>query len=381
MKKIFVASSKEALDKAKNITHILEKIKNAKVDCWFDFPGFRPGDYTLEALEKAGREYSAGVFVFDQDDQLATAKDGCAYLPRDNVLMELGLFCGNLGRKSIAICLVPGVHVPSDLKGLTHISYDAANESKMKADFENWLEGVPDFYNLPPKNLYMGSRKYIHDQCTLDYRLHLSDEGYKHIRNIKLMNFACNLFLNPEIADIRDLEADGTSSLARSLSKIMCETDARLELMLIEPSNYNLFDVKTKIANHRTGSSAGAVCSAIAAVYNMLSSDTIYSPFNPSRFEFFLSRISLPFGIFNVEFLPGYEQFSHVKVDLYSAALDSEDERRSFIIWQSTDPINYQFFVDNFNRMKRDRDICKKPTEKEMKKWVERWESKTFGGM
>jgi len=381
MKKIFVASSGDALDKARNITHILEKMENVEVDCWFDFPGFRPGDYTLEALEKAGREHSAGVFIFDRDDQLVMAKDGCAYLPRDNVLMELGLFCGNLGRKSIAICLVPGVHIPSDLKGITRITYDPKNEKKMKEKLQEWLGEVNDFYNLPPKNLYMGSRKYIHDQCTLDYRLHLSDGGYKHIRNIRLMNFACNLFLNPEIADIRDLEVDGTSSLARSLSKIMCETSARLELMLIEPSKYNLSDVKTKIANHRAGSSAGAVYTAIKAVYNMLSLNTIYSRLNSSRFEFFLSRISLPFGIFNVEFLPEYAQFNHVKVDLYSAALDSEDERRSFIIWQSTDPSNYQFFVDNFYRMKRDRDICKRPTAKEMKTWVERWENKTFEGM
>lgn len=381
MKKVFVASSTEALDKAKNVTHILKKMKNVEVDCWFDFSGFRPGDYTLEALEKAGREYSAGVFVFDRDDQLATAKDGCMYLPRDNVLMELGLFCGNLGRKSIAICLVPGVHVPSDLKGLTHIPYDAANESKMRADFENWLESVPDFYNLPPKNLYMGPRKRIHDQCTLDYRLHMSDGGYKHIRNIRLMNLACNLFLNPEIADSRDLGENRISYLSRDLNDIMCKTDARLELMLIEPSNYNLLDIKTKIANHRAGGSEGTVCSAIKAAYNMLSSDTIYNHLNRSRFEFFLSRISLPFGIFNVEFLPGHEQFNHVKVDLYSAALDSEDERRCFIIWESTDPINYRFFVDNFIRMKRDRDICKQPTVKELKKWVERWENKKFGGV
>jgi hypothetical protein len=374
MKKVFVASSREALDKALNVTHILEQIENVEVNCWLDFPGFRPGDYTLEALEKAGREHSAGVFIFDRDDQLMTAKDGCMYLPRDNVLMELGLFCGNSGRRSIAICLVPGVHIPSDLLGITRIAYDVENVKKMKEKLQEWLCEVDDFYNLPQNNLYMGPRKHIHDQCALDYRLHLSDGGYKHIRNIRLMNLACNLFLNPEIADIRDLEIDGSSLLAQSLSKIMCETNARLELMLIEPSNHNIFDVKTKIANHRAGGSAGTVFSAINAVYSMLSSDTIYSRLNRTRFEFFVSRISLPFGIFNVEFLPEYAQFNHVKVDLYSAALDSEDDRRSFIIWQRTDPINYQFFVGNFNRMKSDRNICKEPTVKEIKKWIEYWE-------
>lgn len=381
MKKIFVASSYDALDKAVKIENILKEMKDVKVNCWFRFPGFRAGDYTLEALEKAGQEHSAGIFVFDRDDELAASKDGCSYLPRDNVVMELGLFCGNVGHKSIAICLVPGVYVPSDLKGLTHIPYDEANESKMREDLENWLKSVPDYYSLPPKNLYLGTRKGLQDHCTLDYRLHLSDGGYKYIRNIKLMNLACNLFLNPEIADIRDLRVDGTSSLADSLHKIMEETNARLELMLIEPSSSNLFDVKTKIANHRTGSSAGAVFTAIEAVHRMLSSDPIYKRLYPSRFEFFLSRVSLPFGIFNVEFLSGYEQYNHVKVDLYSAALHSEDERRSFIIFQSQAPDNYNFFVNNFDRMKSNSDICKKPTAKQMKAWVERWNKTTSGGM
>lgn len=367
MKKIFVASSRNSLVKAQNITHILREIGNVEADCWYDFPGFRPGDYTLEALENAGRDHSAGVFIFDQDDKLEMPKGDCNFLPRDNVLIELGLFCGNVGRKSIAICFVPGVHIPSDLEGITRIEYNPENENRMRERLQGWLREVNDFYNLPPKNLYMGSRKRIHNQCTLDYRLHLSDGGYKHISNIRLMNLACNLFLTPEIADIRHLEVNGSPSLAQSLNKIMCETDARLELMLIEPSRFNLSDVKTKIANHRAGSSAGAVYSSIEAAYNMLSTDTIYHRLYNSRFEFFLSRISLPFGIFNVEFLPEYSQFNHVKVDLYSAALDNEDERRSFIIWQRTDSDNYQFFVDNFNRMKRDGDICKKPTIEKLK--------------
>ena len=77
-----------------------------------------------------------------------------------------------------------------------------------------------------------------------------------------------------------------------------------------------------------------------------------------TRFEFYLSRISLPYAIFNVEFTPDYKRYNHIKVDLYSAELDTEDNRRSFIIWEWDDPDNYHFFLDSFNRLRMDSESC-----------------------
>lgn len=368
MKKIFIASSNssESLGKAQMIKYMLNalyddpvKNQNIYVDCWSDYPGFRPGDYTLEALEKAGHEYSAGVFILDRDDELSTAdKEGCKYVPRDNVLIELGIFCGSLGRKSIAICIVPGVHIPSDLKGLTRINYSPNNSATMKNQLRGWVDEIPDVYGLPPKNIYIGPRKRIHESCSLDARFHISDKAYKHISDIRIMNLACNLFLNPEVADAKHLNVDGTSPIAKEINRIMGETSAVLRLILIEPSKFNLFDAKTKIANHRAGGPDAAVTSAIRSVYHMLTSDTLYKKLFDTRFEFYLSRISLPFAIFNVEFTPDYKRYNHIKVDLYSAELDTEDNRRSFIIWERDDPDNYHFFLDSFNRLRMDSESC-----------------------
>lgn len=66
----------------------------------------------------------------------------------------------------------------------------------------------------------------------------------------------------------------------------------------------------------------------------------------------------MPFAIFNVEFAPEYKEFNHVKVDLYSAAISDENERRSFIVWQKDDPDNYNYFVNNFDSIKNNTDIC-----------------------
>ncbi len=185
------------------------------------------------------------------------------------------------------------------------------------------------------------------------------------------MNFASNLFVNPEVADFGHFVRGETISMAEAMNKIMAETEATMALVLTKPTEYNLLDVETKIPNHRAGGAAGAIRSAVVAVYNMLTSNTVYRDLNGRRFEFYLSKISMPFGIFNVVFGGEYERFNHIKIDLYSAELNNEDDRRSFIIWQYDDPTNYQFFLDTFNRMKQNGKICEVQTVDSLKAMVD----------
>ena len=85
-------------------------------------------------------------------------------------------------------------------------------------------------------------------------------------------------------------------------------------------------------------------------------------------------KISMPFGIFNIEFSSAYKKYNHVKVDLYSAAITNESERRSFIIWQKDDPDNYDFFVRNFDSVKLNSDICAKINNINiLKKYSDKW--------
>ena len=90
----------------------------------------------------------------------------------------------------------------------------------------------------------------------------------------------------------------------------------------------------------------------------------------------------MPFGIFNVEFMDEAKKYNHVKVDIYSAALDNEDDRRSFVIWQKDDPKNYKFFVDNFNDTKQNGTLCTRHHSFEkLKKWAQEWDNMKPGGL
>lgn len=378
MKKIFIGSSSEALGKAYHIQSILKGL-GADTTCWADDGAFTLSHNTIDELIRSARTYDAGVFIFDKDDELVSSKDGnTEYIPRDNVIAEAGMFVSILGKEPVVLCIVPGVREISDFKGITQLFYDPNNMERLQNKLKIWLEGVKEGIHIQNKNnVLMLPRQKIHNLYSLDDRLHISDNKYKKIRSIKIMNFASNILINPEFGEIGHL-LDGLS-LSDAIEKIMRETDANVELILAKPTRYNLNDLETKIANQKAGSSAGALYSALWTLYKNLSNkDTIYYQrkfLPPHLFSFYVMKTSIPFGIFNVEFLGEYRNLNHVKVDLYSAALDNEDSRRSFVVWQASDPDNYDFFVKNFDNIKRDPRLCEEPTLEMLKEWAEVWDN------
>lgn len=119
----FLGSSTEGLTIANKIQELLAHDLSAVV--WNQGTVFGLGDATLEALEAAVLEYQFGIFVFTPDDQIHTRGE-TRPVARDNVLFELGLFIGKLGRyKSFVVH--PGnraIMLPSDLLGITTAPYD-----------------------------------------------------------------------------------------------------------------------------------------------------------------------------------------------------------------------------------------------------------------
>jgi CRP/FNR family cyclic AMP-dependent transcriptional regulator len=85
---------------------------------------FRITHYTLENIEREIDNSDFAIAIAHSDDLLDSR--GKAWpAPRDNVIFELGLFMGRLGRAR-AILMEPRekeVKLPSDLSGITTISY------------------------------------------------------------------------------------------------------------------------------------------------------------------------------------------------------------------------------------------------------------------
>lgn len=376
-KRIFIGSSSKALDKAHIVKSILTEL-GAETILWSDPEAFPVSHNTIDTLIDTARQCDGAVLIFDKDDQVIR-NDGESreYLTRDNVIAEAGMFAGVLGKESVVLCTVPGIHEISDFKGITTLPYDSTQIEKMKVKLKLWLTDVQERTGIVRKNnVLFRSRHEMDALYTIDELLHISDSIYKQIIQIRLMNLCCNHLINPQVCDPFH-NAPGDIQLRDAIEKILNETNATMDLILLDPNEYNLKDVKTKIANRRAGSAAGALYSALSALYKDLTEETIYAARYkslPILFQIFMMKTSMPFGIFGAEFAGEASKYNYVKVDLYSAALDSEGNRRSFVIWQADDPENYSFFVNNFEKVKNNEQLCEKLSLKKLKAWGEKWE-------
>jgi hypothetical protein len=125
--RIFVGSSIEALDTAYALQENLER--DAEVTVWtqgiFDL-----SSQSLQALVDALDEFDFGVFVLTPDD-VVKIKGAEHSVARDNVVFELGLFIGRLGRERCYIVAPRGsedFHLPTDLLGVTAATYEPSRQ-------------------------------------------------------------------------------------------------------------------------------------------------------------------------------------------------------------------------------------------------------------
>jgi predicted nucleotide-binding protein len=119
---VFIGSSKEGLPAARVLQ--VEMDYEAEVTIWYQGV-FGLSGGTLESLVKIAPNFDFAVLVLTPDD-LLSKRDKVSNAPRDNVLFELGLFMGVLGRERTYI-VHPRVEIelPSDLAGITTATYDS----------------------------------------------------------------------------------------------------------------------------------------------------------------------------------------------------------------------------------------------------------------
>ena len=119
--KVFIMSSAEALDVAKEIQSGLQR--DALPVVWTNGVFWASG-YPLEVLEEAVEDSDFAVAVARFEDTVHSRGSAHAAM-RDNVLFELGMFIGRLGRHRTFLVHpdIKGLVLPSDLKGITPLSY------------------------------------------------------------------------------------------------------------------------------------------------------------------------------------------------------------------------------------------------------------------
>jgi predicted nucleotide-binding protein len=122
--RVFIISSVSAISIAREIQSGLD-YDDFTVVVWTDGV-FRATGYTLQTLEDEVDRADFAIAIAHPDDITTDDKKTNEWpSPRDNVVFELGLFMGRLGR-SRAVLMEPRgekVKLPSDLAGVTTITY------------------------------------------------------------------------------------------------------------------------------------------------------------------------------------------------------------------------------------------------------------------
>jgi predicted nucleotide-binding protein len=113
--RVFIGCSTEGLRYAKIIQLQLEYSTQTTV--WHQGV-FGLSSGTLETLVAERSKYDYAVLVLTPDD-LQIKREETGEVARDNVIFELGLFMGTLGRENVFMVVQKGVELPTDLAGIT----------------------------------------------------------------------------------------------------------------------------------------------------------------------------------------------------------------------------------------------------------------------
>ena len=125
--RIFIASSVEGLKVAYAIQGHLEN--HGEVTVW-NQAVFQLSSSTLDDLADTLSTTDFGIFVFYPDDALRIREEEYESV-RDNVILELGMFIGRLGKKRCFIVsprTQTPLRIPTDLLGVTQARYEPNRE-------------------------------------------------------------------------------------------------------------------------------------------------------------------------------------------------------------------------------------------------------------
>ena len=120
---VFIASSVEGLNIADAINVNLEHIAHCTI---WRAGTFKLSSQTVEDLVKKSSAVDFAVFAFTPDD-VATIRKREETIARDNVVFEMGLFIGAIGKERCYIVKPRDIqmHLPSDLLGMNPADYAA----------------------------------------------------------------------------------------------------------------------------------------------------------------------------------------------------------------------------------------------------------------
>lgn len=169
--KFFIGSSREASQSLDWLSQLIEGWHH-EVWRWDDAGMFSPGITVLERLIEISQSVDAAIFVFSDDDKTWYRGEEIDQ-PRDNILIEYGMFTGRLGPRRAIICVKGRPRIATDIQGITCIDISDDNVHAGRAELVEWIKCVSiDYvYRLHLDSIKEGSSlQFVCQQAGKCYR-------------------------------------------------------------------------------------------------------------------------------------------------------------------------------------------------------------------
>ena len=129
---VFIGSSSEGHRSAEAIQANLELACDSVI--WSQNV-FGLSEGTLESLVDVAEDFDFAILVVTADD-LVTSRGQQQPAPRDNILLEIGLFIGALGRRRtfVVVDTASAIKLPSDLAGVSVAGFQIRGHKNLQAD-------------------------------------------------------------------------------------------------------------------------------------------------------------------------------------------------------------------------------------------------------
>jgi hypothetical protein len=149
--KIFIGSSKAGYDIAEKVKVNLTPI----ADCflWQEAGVWETNRSTFDNLLRMASYFDFGIFVATADD-LTLTNDNIVIEPRDNVILEMSLFLGAMGRDKSFLLVEEGIKLPSDFAGIYMPRFKRTDDTSILNACTEYGNKIEEHYKLGHLSLY-----------------------------------------------------------------------------------------------------------------------------------------------------------------------------------------------------------------------------------
>lgn len=149
--KIFIGSSSSGYDIAEEVKENLSKI--ADVYLWKDPGVWDINRSTFDNLLLMSNYFDFGVFVATSDD-LTITNGNLVIKPRDNVILEISLFLGAIGKNKAFLLVEEGLKLPTDFNGIFMPRFIHGDSHSIKVGCDEFISKIEEHYHLGHLSLY-----------------------------------------------------------------------------------------------------------------------------------------------------------------------------------------------------------------------------------